>query len=82
MPRPPDQPVVQEDAAENATRERRTLRELVAEAHADGQTDFSYPSESLDLDAVIERIGPERWAFLRARRDEILAQLREHREED
>lgn len=80
MPRPPDQPQVQEDAAENRARDSRTIGELFEEARRDGQTDFSFPTEPIDYDAIIERIGPQRWAELRGRRDSILARLREQRE--
>jgi hypothetical protein len=81
MPRPPDQPVVEEDQEENRRRDEVTVGELYQQAVAEGETDFSFPTEPIDLDAVIQRIGPERWERLRRRRDEILTWLREHREE-
>jgi hypothetical protein len=81
MPRPSDQPFVQEDAAENAARERKTIRELVEEAKAAGEDPHAEVTyEPLDLDEVIARIGPERWEELRARRDRILARLRQREE--
>jgi hypothetical protein len=65
---------------ENRRRSQVTVAELIDQARAEGQTDFTYPSEPLDLDAVIERIGPERWQQLRERRDRILGRLREGEE--
>lgn len=66
-----------EPEAERVARSEVTVGELLAQARAEGQTDFTYPTEPLDLDAVIERLGPQRWAELRRRRDEILQLLRE-----
>jgi hypothetical protein len=78
MPRPPDQPQVTEDAAENAARERKTIRELVDEAKAAGEDPHADDGQSRPFDhrPVVERIGPERWAELRERRDRILEHLR------
>jgi hypothetical protein len=70
-----------ESVGERRRRSEVTVGELYRQALAEGQTDFSYPEEPLDLDAVIARIGPERWAELRARRDRILEALREREEE-
>jgi hypothetical protein len=82
MPRPPDQPRVQEDAAENRAREVKTVGELVAEARAAGEeVTAEIPLEPFDFRAVVARIGPERWAELRRRRDEILAELRRRRDD-
>lgn len=77
MPRPPDQPTVLEDTEENAARERTTVRELYDEAVAMGYRPKDVPLEELDFQGIVLRIGPERWAELRRRRDDILARLRE-----
>lgn len=76
MPRPPDQPTVLEDTEENAARERTTVRELYDEAIAMGWRPIDVPLEELDFQAILVRIGPKRWAELRARRDEILEAIR------
>lgn len=80
MPRPPDQPQVQESVAENLARDDKTIGELYREAVADGQTDFGFEIEAFDWRAVVARVGPERWAELRRRRDELLAELQARRE--
>ena len=41
----------------------------------DGQTRFDYPSEPIDFDAIIARIGRRRWRKLRKRRDELIREL-------
>jgi hypothetical protein len=75
--------VVLEDEAENRARDAKTVRELVAEAVAAGEeVTAEVPFEPIDIAEIVFRIGPQRWAELRRRRDEILAFLRSHREED
>ena len=81
MPRPPDQPVVTEDAAENAARERTTLGELVQRARAEGWEPTEVPHEPIDVAQIVFELGPQRWAELRERRDAILAFLRARRED-
>jgi hypothetical protein len=76
MPRPDNQPHVEENRVENRARDETTVGQLVDRARRAGQDDFSWPSEPLNLDAVIQRIGPKRWAELRGRRDALLARLR------
>jgi hypothetical protein len=69
-----------EPPEERQARSEVTVGELVRSALAEGPVDFSHPEEPLDLDGVIARIGPERWAELRQRRDKILGQLRKREE--
>lgn len=63
------------DEPEEESRQRSevTVRELWIK---EGRKDYSWPEEPLDYAAIIQRIGPERWAELRARRDAILVELR------
>jgi hypothetical protein len=69
-----------EPPAERRRRSEVTVGELYRQALASGPIDLSYPEEPLDTDAVIARIGPQRWAELRRRRDQILQVLRDREE--
>ena len=77
-PRDAAAPLRLADPDEDAARSRTTVGELIADAEAAGER-LDYPSVPLDLDDVIARIGPERWAELRARFVAILAELRRRR---
>jgi hypothetical protein len=70
-----------EPEEERRRRSEITIGEVVEQEIGTGETDFSFPEEPLDLDAVVARIGPKRWEELRRRRDALIAQLR-LREED
>jgi hypothetical protein len=80
MPRPPDQPTVVEDSAENRARDETTVGELFEREKSQGR-DYQMPEAHFDAVAVVRRIGPQRWAELRRRRDEILAELRRRRDD-
>jgi hypothetical protein len=65
---------------ENRRRSQVTVGEL-AEAAPTSRVGDDLPTEPLDFDAVIARLGPQRWAELLARRDRILGRHREQEEE-
>lgn len=71
-PRDPDAPIRVDDPKEDAARSNVTVGELAREALDRGEP-MDAPMEPLEL----PEIDSERWAYLRRRRDEILAELRE-----
>jgi hypothetical protein len=77
-PRDPDSPLRLADPAEDARRSMVSLRALQIGMPV-SRVGEDLPAEPVDFDAIVERIGEERWEELRRRFVVLLAALRRAR---